>query len=280
METTQQPKLDFINTAKVSDNPAVIAETIRKQIKFDLETHKAFRTWEEALRGFIKKIDEAGILVMMNGIVGSNIHRSLDTKEFRGFALVDEYAPLIFINNKDSKSAQMFTLAHELGHLWLGVSGLSNAGAKPRQGKKETEIWCNKVAAELLVPQVALFQEFKKTGNLNNEVERLTAVFKVSKLVILLRLFEAEFFSRKEFNEFWETEIRYLKRKIQERKMKSGNDGNFHKTLVSRIGKRFTSAVINQALEGNILYLDACQMLGTKNIDALTKIKQKMEGDV
>lgn len=89
---------------------------------------------------------------MMNGIVGSNTHRSLDINEFRAFTMIDKYAPLIFINANDSSNGRLFSLAHEMTHIWLGVNSFCNDYQHPISGISSLEVLCNAVAAELLVP--------------------------------------------------------------------------------------------------------------------------------
>lgn len=147
----------------MEDDIVRTAETIRSVLGFELDARRAMPTWTDALRRFIEQADALGILVMVSGVVGSNNRRKLDPREFRGFALSDDLAPLVFINGADSKSAQMFTLAHELAHIWLGETALSNAEASEVSGQ-EIERWCNRVAAELLVPLEIFRADFNRGG--------------------------------------------------------------------------------------------------------------------
>jgi Zn-dependent peptidase ImmA (M78 family) len=110
--------LAFVGSASLTSNVELIATRIRMTLGFDIQERRQSPTWTEALRRFIEQADAIGVLVMVNGVVGNNTHRRLDPDEFRGFALSDELAPLVFINGADTKAAQMFTLAHELAHIW------------------------------------------------------------------------------------------------------------------------------------------------------------------
>ena len=108
-------------------------------------------SWQVAVSELRREIEQLGVMAVINGVVGNNTSRRLSVEEFRGFALTDPYAPLIFVNGADAKSAQMFTLAHELAHVWLGSAGVSGFdGLYP--GGTEMEDWCNRTAAEFLSP--------------------------------------------------------------------------------------------------------------------------------
>ena len=245
----------FVGSLSVETKVVTAANTIRTALGFDLDARNRFVSWEEALREFIAQADALGILVMCSGIVLNNTHRKLDPKEFRGFAITDTLAPLVFINGADSKSAQMFTLAHELGHLWLGRSALDDATAY-HTGSQGAERWCNNVAAELLVPLAVLSSEFRVSASLDDEVRRLARRFKVSTLVILRRIFDAGSLSRTRFREAYAAELA----RLPQRTVSGG--GDFYRTEAARVSKRFATAVVSNTLEGHTLYRDAYRMLG------------------
>lgn len=271
-QITRQKPLEFIGSVNRSMKVEDVANQIRHTLKFDIEERSQCRTWEDALRLFIQQAEEVGILVMVSGVVLSNNNRKLDTQEFRGFALSDHLAPLVFINGSDSKSGQMFTLAHELAHLWLNSSGVSNASAAPLNGFSREEVWCNAVAAELLVPLKTLKPLLQDDELMDKAVARLSKHFKVSTLVILRRLLDAKWLSRDEFDQAWQQERARL-REIAER---SGSGGDFYRTTISRVSRRFTQAIVTSTLEGQTLYRDAFRMLGVSKTQTFNNLGREV----
>jgi len=249
----------FVGSASVSDGVPGVAARIAQAIGFDLAERQQSPNWSEALRRFISQVEQAGILVMVSGVVCSNTRRPLDVEEFRGFALADPLAPLIFINGKDSKAAQMFTLAHELAHLWLGESGVSNIQTAI-QPDQQIERWCNAVAAELLVPLEQLRPVYDPENELHEEMQRLAGRFKVSALVIVRRLFDLGVLDRETL---WATYRAELER-VRALSAREGGGGDFYNTLSARTGKRFVKALVASTLEGQTRFTDAFRMLGIK----------------
>ena len=270
---TDEPKANFVGSLTTDTPVPAAAAAMAKKLGFDLNARRAdCRTWEEALRLFIDRADQAGVLVMVSGVVLSNTHRRLDPKEFRGFALADDHAPLVFINGADTKAGQIFTLAHELAHLWLGASALSNAGAKPIKRHRPEEVWCNAVAAELLAPLDEVQKEIEPGEVLGTTLKRLTERFRVSRLVILRRLLDAGELDRAGFDAAWESELERLAQFVPN---KAGG-GNFSRTTLARVSHRFARALVESTLEGQTLYRDAFRMLGVKKTETFNNIGREV----
>jgi Zn-dependent peptidase ImmA (M78 family) len=251
--------LPFVGSASLQDAPEAVAQRLRETLTLSTQARRQLPTWTEALRQLITKAEDAGVMVMASSVVGSNSHRKLDVGEFRGFALADSLAPLVFLNGADSKAAQMFTLAHELAHVWLGATGVSDtqAGQVPEQ---KTERWCNTVAAELLMPLKELRAAHQRNTPIADEIQRLAREFKVSTLVALRRLFDAGYINRAALWEHYREEQERL-RTLKER---SSTGGDFYRSLGARTSKRFARAIVSSTLEGLTSFPDAFRMLGVR----------------
>lgn len=262
----EQP-FPFVGSVSTSDDVVIVAANMRDALAFDLDERSQIPTWVEALRRFIEQADNLGVLVMVNGVVGSNNRRKLDPREFRGFALSDGLAPLMFINGADTKAAQMFTLAHEMAHLWLGESALTDVD--PRSGSAPTnavENWCNRVAAEFLAPLAVVSQEYNHRAPLKDESSRLARRFKVSTLVILRRIHDAGGLTREQFWNAYDAELarfQYIPRT---------SGGDFYLTTAARVSKRFARAVVTSTWEGHSSFTEAFHLLGFKKMSTFREL--------
>ena len=146
-------ELPFIGHFTTADSVESVATDIRDVIDVDGARQQA-SNWEGFMRSLTLNAEDSGIMVMRSGVVGNNTRRPLDVKEFRGFSIGDHIAPLIFINGRDFKGAQLFTLAHEMAHIWTGEGGISNPdySLQSELHDNTVELFCSRVAAETLVP--------------------------------------------------------------------------------------------------------------------------------
>lgn len=258
--------VEFVGSASLDDDPAEVAQKMSSTLAFHVDDRSDVTNWTLAVRHFADRADAKGVLVMISGVVGNNTWRPLDVEEFRGFALSDALAPLVFVNGADAKAAQMFTLAHELAHIWLGNTGLSNTTLTSTSGRR-TEEWCNQVAAELLIPLDVLREEYHEGDELQPTLRRLTAHFKVSSLVVLRRLHDAGYLSPNTFRQAYDRE----RRRVAVMRTRSG--GDFFRTHSARVGKRFTYDLIADTLRGRTLYTEASYLLAIKKQATFDKIK-------
>ena len=251
--------LAFIGSARADNLPETIAANMREILDLPNGWAGLAGTWSEALRRFRQHIESAGILIFINGIVGNNTHRKLSVREFRGFVLSDAYAPLIFINGSDAKAAQMFTIAHEVAHLWLGRGGVSNLEMlQPAPVPEEQH--CNAVAAEFLVPAAELADCWDNAQASGDSYLFLARRFKVSPIVAARRASDLELITRTDYVEF------YRDYEADERRVasKRSGGGSFWNTQNTRLGKRFGAAVVRAAKEGRLLYRDAYRLTGLR----------------
>jgi Zn-dependent peptidase ImmA (M78 family) len=269
-----QNPLEFVNSAELIAPPKRIARDIRLELRL-VEGWAADQTsWSVALRLLQKTIEKAGIIVVVTGIVGNNTRRKLDVSEFRGFVLVDEYAPLVFVNGADSKAAQMFTLAHEVAHIWLGSSAAFDL-RELQPADNETEQMCNRIAAEFLVPAEELQAFWPSISRESNRFQAGAHRFKVSEIVVARRLLDLELISKNEFLVFYRNYMDQEHRVA----VKGGGGGNFYATQNLRVGRRFTEAVVRAAREEKLLYNEAFRLTGLygKTFDRYVKLIESGE---
>lgn len=257
-------KLDFISSFQNNLNVGELVEAIRNQL--DLSKLKRRGSWEDYYRSLINKIEEVGVLVMRQSFLGHHT-RPLRVEEFRGFALVDEYAPLIFINHADAPGPRLFTLMHEFAHLWIGVSGVSDLNTN---AEKESERVCNAVAAELLVPET----EFKKSWltdleDWQKQLPSLAAHFYVSQWVIARRALTFGYIELSSYQQFINAE----KNAFQSREKQAGGP-SYYLTKKSQMSQSFAKALVNDALNGNTPLREAASLMQVKPANLMKLAKE------
>lgn len=249
----------FVGKFSIDDNTDDVIQDMRQTLDISPDFAATMSSWDEHLRKFIQKVEHAGILVLQSGIVGNNTHRKLSVDEFRGFALANNnYAPLIFINSVDSTTARIFTLAHELAHLWTGTSGISNPEITPNQKEiQQVELFCNFVAAEFLVSRSVFVRRWDKYRKTVDNAQNLAKYFRVSAQVILRRSYELQLIPAEEFFRAFQEILKASK------PPKKGGGGSFYSNLFSRNSRRFTTELVFAVSGGHATYLQAARLLNT-----------------
>lgn len=253
-EVGNTTELDFVGKFKYKDSSyEKVATDICNRIGFDITKELPKLKNDSYFKKLSELIEKIGILVFKNGIVGTNTHRPLNVQEFRGFAIADKIAPIIFINGNDSFSAQIFTLCHELAHIWVGETGVSNWSYE-----KDIESFCNKVAAEILMPHV----EFCKHWNTNEDqsyadkIENLSNYFKVSKYTIAIKALTLNLIS----NDILEI----IKVNFITKVKKSSSGGNFYNNIPLRNSNKLTNIIVSYAITQKLPLREAGNLLNIK----------------
>ena len=251
----QQGIEECIAYGRASMNKSVNSIVTDMRELLDVPLYPVRGKYQDYFRDLIKRIEGLGVLVMRSSMVGRNTHRLLSVSEFRGFAIADKKAPIIFINTSDSPGARLFTLIHELAHIWLGRSGVSDAA--PENHLKEEQL-CNAIAAEFLVPEEEFSALWLDDENWKENLPVLESHFRVSQWVIARRAQTLDYITINDYQKF-----------VQERldAHRNREKGGFvppNRVQKGRVSERFAFAVASEALSGRLLLRDASKLIGIK----------------
>lgn len=260
-----------IGKYNINSNPHEVAVAMRTALNLDNSWAAKESNWHDAKKHLRDKVEAAGILVVFNGVVGNDSNRKLDPDEFQGFALFDDIAPLVFVNNSDFVAAQIFTLAHEIAHLFIGESALSIFAYFEDRGYL-IEKFCNQVAAEFLVPAEELKSFWATVKSLSDPYQEIAEYFKVSTIVGARRAVDIGLDNQ---SAFAKVKASY-KRSEEENRISNESGGNYWKNQKWRIGTQFAGAVIRATKEGRLPYREAYALTGLKNT-SLDKLAIEME---
>lgn len=255
LQDNEQEPLSFVGRFNKNATANEVVADIRNILELQPNWACNFATWEETLAFITNKIEAIGVFINFNGIVENNTHRPISVDECRGFVLVNQYAPFMFVNAADAKAAQLFTIIHELAHIWLGESaGFDNQNLLP--ANDPIEKLCDAIAAEFLVPASSLIDIWKDKPS----IEYARRFFKVSPIVIGRRAMDLGLITKGEFFTFYNG---YMDSFKQKKENQSGG-GDFYATARKRVSVTFASYV-NQAVNQNkLLYRDAYKITGLK----------------
>ena len=247
-EGAEVPFADSFNSndlrrASVNTSIATVANDIRRTIDFDGARRRSSNR-KQFLREFTSNAERAGIMVMRSGVVGNNVRRPLDPGEFSGFALLDDTAPLVFINARGYTRELASTLAHELTHIWIRESSICDSRDSREFGAIDNPVerFCDQVADESLGSVSDYWEGWEDT---NRESYMLS-------------------------NEPPDTDGPAPN--VADKRIDA-----FCQILTARNGVAFTEAVISSASGGTLLSSEAASLLGVK-VKTLSSIARHLYG--
>ncbi len=262
--------LSFVGSASLDTDIEQLSKKIKNTLKWET-TFQNIKNKEEFIYTLCHQVENIGILVMRSSYAGTSTHNTIAVEELRGLAIADEYAPLIFINSSDTKSAQVFTLAHELVHIWIGQSAISDIDMLTNHEDK-IEKYCNAVAAEMLIPKKEFLKLWEKDKELLENCKTIARYFLVSDFVPLKRAYDFKLIDFNQYKTYYELLIEEWN-KIKQVKNKGGN---YYNSKPAKESKRFATAVIEATLEGKMLYRDAMGLLNIKSTKTFKNLAKEL----
>lgn len=280
--TRGESRRDFVGSAALTDDPARLAEKIREQLRVHPGALRQAPGKKEALRLLADNIRNAGVFVFSTDYVRG---RDVDIEDMRGLAISEPLAPAVAYNAGDyGDGAKIFTLAHEMVHLWLGREGIS-AEPPPEHAKAENarvERFCNQVAGEVLIPAEWLRDNWPRLEDNADDAARKNAekaalILCVSPDAAARRAADCGLIGRDVYRrlheKYVEDAIEWRRNEREQRKKQGGGFGIPRgKALLAQSGRDFAALVLSAYYEGNLHPLSAAGLLGAKRHDLVDDI--------
>ncbi len=272
LEDAEAERLRFVGSATLETPVQALSERITNHLKFDLRVFREQKTIEDAFGYLRAAAESSGIFVLLVGNLGS-YHTNIPIETFRGFALADEIAPLVVVNDNDALSAWAFTALHEIAHLWLGATGVSGwVDGQP------IEQYCNDVAAQILLPPREL-EEFAQIGKpgleeLAERISRFADQRNISRAMVAYRVLRIGAINEKTWKQlrdlFYEDWVAQQEREAIKQKAREGGP-SYYVVRRHRLGKALLGIADRSIREGVLTYTRAAKLLGVKarNVEPL-----------
>lgn len=262
----EEPELPFVGRFTVNDDPGVVAQDILRTLDIDPEAYQQ----KEPIREWMAKAEAAGIFISRTSFIHSRL--KLDSDEFQGFAIADMHAPFVFINTEDWDKAQLFTLVHELAHIWIGATGISSDIEPVTAQAPNTnpiERFCNAVAAHALMPDGVMASMQASQFTHSATIAQIAERYGVSSWALLVRahvrglVSDAGYHTMKatldkEFKEY----VRALAEKNKAKERSKGGP-NPYLLRLNKNGRLFTQIVLDAFRGGVIQPTLASSLLNT-----------------
>lgn len=266
-EENEEEILPFVGRFNQNASPEQVAADILRTLDIDPTRYKS----TYPLREWIRLVEAQRICVSRISFIHSRM--KLDSEEFQGFVIADNLAPFIFINSDDYDAPQLFTLVHELAHIWIAKSGVTEVyspGLKAKAQLDHTELFCNEVAANALMPTQAIAAVRSQLASYE-AITRLATRFGVSTLALLVRSLNLGLISQPTYKSykaqaeaaFRDYERRQAQLREQQKREKKGGP-SYHTLQLSKNGRLFTQIVIDAFNGGAIASTQASTLLNTQ----------------
>ena len=276
----QNEKLDFVGRFSIRDSSQIVAQDILKTFRIDPTNYKSGKPIKE----WIDAAEINGIFVSRTSFIHSRL--KLDADELQGFAIADPYAPFVFINSDDWNSPQLFSLVHELAHIWIAATGISNEVAPDlvlMDKFHPVELFCNEVAANALLPKDIVLNLNPETFRTSKDVFKVAKQFGVSSFALLVRAFNLKIISLPTYQKLKkQADIdykEYLRReaeiKAKQRERDKPGGPNYFLLQLNRNSRLFTQTVLDAFRSGSIEPTLASNLLNVQ-VNKFSKLESQL----